>query len=56
MKSLDISLSRLEDAGCRILSECIHNIDDLRLCECGITKKGVNALAKQIKKRKTPVY
>ena len=56
MKSLDISFSRLEDAGARVLSECIYNIDGLRLCECSITEEGVNALAIQIKKRNTPVY
>ena len=56
MKRLDLSLNSFADSGARILSECIHNIDDIQLHDCGITEEGVTALSEQIKKRTTPVY
>ena len=64
MKSLDLSntdtffasaKNNIGDAGARILSECIYNIDGLVLNNC-VTEEGVNALAEQIKKRDMPVY
>ena len=56
MNWLNLSGNRFEDADTRILSKCIHNIDGLKLEQCGITEEGVNALTKQIKTRNTPVY
>ena len=56
MKALVLCENTIGDAGARFLSECIQNIDGLRLAVCGITEEGVNALAEQIKKRDTPVY
>ena len=56
MKRLDLSFNSLKNTGARILSECIHNIDDIQLHDCGITDEGVIALSEEIKKRNTPVY
>ena len=65
MKWLNLSNIRIDsgraknnigDAGARILSECIYNIDGLVLEACNITEEGVSALAEKIKKRDTPVY
>ena len=43
------------DEGAKSLSTCIHNIDELSLWSCDITKLGIENLSKAIQKRTSPV-
>ena len=55
MELLNLGYNSLKSIRTSNLSECIHNIDDLRLNKCDITEDGVKALAEKIKKRNMPV-
>ena len=55
LKSLDLDQNKIGDEGAKSLSTCIHNIDELSLWDCDITKLGIENLSKAIQKKTSPV-
>ena len=55
LKSLNLSTNKIGDEGAKSLSTWIHNIDELNLCYCDITKLEIENLSKAIQKRTSPV-
>ena len=55
LKSLNLSNDKIGAEGAIYLSTCIHNIDELKLSSCDITKLGIENLSKAIQKRTSPV-
>ena len=55
LKSLNLTHNKVGDEGAKYLSTCIHNIDQLSLWNCDITKLGIENLSKAIQKRTSPV-
>jgi len=44
-----------DDESSTYLAECIHNIDELHLRDCKITKLGIEKLSQAVAQRKSPV-
>ena len=55
LQSLNLNLNKIGNEGAKFLSTCIHNIDELRLSNCDITKLGIENLSKAIQKKTSPV-
>ena len=55
MKSLNLNGNEIGDEGAKCLSTCIHNIDELEIAKCDITKLGIESLSKAIQKKILPV-
>lgn len=49
IKSLKLGFNEIGDKGARAIAECLNNIDELDIRQCGITAVGVEAIACQLK-------
>ena len=55
LKSLNLNRNEIGDEGAKCLSTCIHNINELTIPKCDITKLGIESLSKAIQKMTSPV-